>query len=176
MRAYFNIIKEMHQNDEFISTLNESQLASLLDIAENGLGIARGYARNILVQYGLWADPLMQEDNLKYSFAENVDLPPKAGEYMRLKNLIKGYKDNIITLYPNPAKDYLIVEFTFEGLSNNVKLQILSADGKTVKQLDIADNEKKAVIYVGGFASGVYTLALFNGNKMLSHEKFNVIK
>lgn len=175
LQEYFNIRKQMYQNGQFLGTISEEQLAALLNIAETGQGIGRGYARNILNMYGLWDYPDMGDEGLKTSLTDDTwQLSAKAVEYERLKNV--STENMYLTIAPNPAKDYITVKLTTEVIYKNTYLQINSADGKLINQIPMTKNLGETIIDVSKLVPGAYTLVLINGKNLLDRTKFVIVK
>lgn len=63
---------------------------------------------------------------------------------------IKEYTNNIIEIYPNPAKNFV----TIDGLINNSNIQIIDALGKIV--FSESNNSSKVTINTEMFNSGIY--------------------
>lgn len=70
-------------------------------------------------------------------------------------------------LYPNPAKDFLIIEFS--PRIENVYLEIFNMQGKLVKSQIVTKSQNKVVI--SNFISGVYIIKL-NSQKGFAYKKF----
>jgi hypothetical protein len=175
LQEYINIRKQMYQNGQFLGTISEDQLDALLDIAETGQGIGRGYARNILNMHGLWDFPDMGDEGLKTGLTDNTwQLSAKAVEYERLKNV--STENMYLTIAPNPAKDYIIVQLTTEVLFENTYLQINSADGKLIDQIPVTKNLGETIIDVSKLTPGAYTLVLINDKNLLDRTKFVIVK
>jgi len=64
--------------------------------------------------------------------------------------------DNNVSLYPNPAKDILTIETTFNS-NKEQRLEILNLIGQTVFTSNI---NKKATVNTSAFANGVYILKI----------------
>jgi hypothetical protein len=67
-------------------------------------------------------------------------------------------KDNIITLHPNPAKDYVSIE----GLEGGETIKIYDATGRVVKETKAALSS--VTIRLDGLSEGLYQVAVINVN------------
>jgi len=88
-----------------------------------------------------------------------------AYEYQGLKtNNFSVDKNTILSVYPSPAKNYIIVEALPKS-----QIVILNPEGKTVKSITLENHS--TTINLEGFSSGVYFLIVKNANGIAS-EKF----
>lgn len=86
---------------------------------------------------------------------------------------INENKNNIVfTVFPNPAKDFLQVDFTLFQSSNTV-INLISIDGKTIRTLfdnQLAMGANKINLNVNDCKAGVYFLQI-NANNSTSYKK-----
>jgi len=120
---------------------------------DNPAGIS---ARNLLTAYRLMnyeAVIPVPGTSLKASTA-SFDTPRKAKE-----------DKPGIHVFPNPANDYTIVSYNIEG---NGVMQLLSQDGRVIRSESLKSGINKHLIRTEGLPSGVYTISLKSGNKVLT--------
>jgi len=68
-------------------------------------------------------------------------------------------EDKLVTVYPNPAKDFLNIDYSF--LDGSIeKVSLLSIDGRVVLVKDMSNSQRECRIYVGAVAEGLYVLRL----------------
>jgi hypothetical protein len=169
MQAYYQIRKQMQQNGQHLGNLNQNQLDAMMDIAEFGQGMAKGYACNILSLYGLCERP--DDGGLKNQLADEGFLSSKkAIEYERLKNISTAHQH--FTVSPNPARDYIAVQLTEEVLAGEATLNIYSAEGKLLKQHLMDANKSSAIIDVSSLPPGSYSIAFVRSGKQIDSSRF----
>jgi hypothetical protein len=169
MQAYYQIRKHMQQNGQHLGNLNQNQLDAMMDIAEFGQGMAKGYACNILSLYGLCERPDVGE--LKNQLAdEDFLLSKKAIEYERLKNISTAHQH--FTVSPNPARDYIAVQLTEDVLAGEATLNIYSAEGKLLKQHLMDTNKREIIIDVSALPPGSYSIAFLRNGKHIDSSGF----
>jgi len=79
---------------------------------------------------------------------------------------------DVISVYPNPAKDFVSIKYSLFGTSANDKLCIYTMDGKLLREISINKQSGTETIDVKNFANGSYIVRF--GNK--SYKKiFTVI-
>ncbi len=173
MQSYFQLRKQMQQNGQYMSDLDENQLDALMEIAEYGQGIAKGYACNILNIYGL-CDGLLAE-NLKNLYLDEYNAyTRKEREYERLIKIEKAHQ--YISISPNPAKDYITVQLTDEVLSVDAMFHIYGSNGKLVHQQFLAAKHKEMVVDVSKLLPGNYSIAMVINGKPIESGRFVIVE
>lgn len=76
-------------------------------------------------------------------------------------SLNSGQNDKTISLFPNPASDY--VTLIMKNLEDNKKIQVFSATGVLVEEISFTENE--LYIDTGKLVPGVYIVNVQNGQK-----------
>ncbi len=74
-----------------------------------------------------------------------------------------------IKVYPNPAKDYLVIELM--GYEGELALQLIDAKGQQIIVKQIQSKSMQEVINLKEISSGVYQLLIFEGEKQLFTQK-----
>jgi hypothetical protein len=82
---------------------------------------------------------------------------------------IGGMGNAIFSVYPNPAKDYVIVNLPVTG--NPAQLQITDISGRTVKTVVLGMNDFQKTIDLTGLAKGIYAVIWSDGK---SRQSINV--
>ncbi len=169
MQAYYQIRMQMQQNGQHFGNLNQNQLDALMDIAEFGQGMAKGYACNMLSLYDLCDGP--DEGGLKNQLAdEDFQSSKKALEYERLKNITTAHQHFRVS--PNPARDYITVQLNEEVLAGEAILNIYSAEGKLLKQYLMDTNKRETIIDVSTLPPGSYSIAFLRNGKHIDSSRF----
>lgn len=74
-----------------------------------------------------------------------------------------------ISLFPNPTQDVLNLKIE-SSASSNVKVDILSLDGKTIKSIRLSNLESKQ-IDISKLSPGVYLTNFYSGNILIASKK-----
>lgn len=82
-----------------------------------------------------------------------------------------GNTEKNISLYPNPVKDVLFVDFNQEKFSNST-YQLYDAQGKLIKNGNFS--QKKNELNFSMLPASVYIIRIFSDNKMV--KTFKIIK
>jgi hypothetical protein len=76
---------------------------------------------------------------------------------------IKQIKETKLRLYPNPAKEQVMIETS--GLNGSMIVNINDLTGKTVKTFHIENCNKKTPIDLTGVGKGFYIVSVLNNNQ-----------
>ncbi|MFA4864675.1 MAG: T9SS type A sorting domain-containing protein [Bacteroidales bacterium] len=126
-----------------------------------------GYlARNVLIANGIieYIEPIYLAYELKSVFVN----PNKSGD-------TKSYKSNLI-VFPNPAKNYIIVSYDLKERQGKSSISISSIDGKPCYQEYLNGIKNQTIISLSGFSSGVYCIQLKNNGEIIGTVKFVISK
>lgn len=74
-----------------------------------------------------------------------------------------------ISLYPNPTQDILNLEFE-SSTTSNLKVEIISIDGKKVKSTRLSNFESKQ-INISNLSQGVYITNFYSGNVLIASKR-----
>ncbi len=82
-----------------------------------------------------------------------------------------------LRLYPNPARDYITVEYRTADVSTG-KLWLLITDvsGRKLREIALKGGDYDELIDISSLIPGVYTVSIRNERVILSTQKLTVIK
>jgi len=79
-------------------------------------------------------------------------------------------------VYPNPAKDYFIIDyFLLEGNTSAI-IGINDITGKLVKNINIHDKQNQIVVETKDLQSGIYYISLMTNNSISKTVKIAIFK
>lgn len=86
-------------------------------------------------------------------------------------NSVDELKDNIVQVYPSPAKDKVTIQYKVDNIENT---QFLITDvlGSEIELINITNNEGLYSLNISKYAKGVYFLRILNYNHTLYCSKF----
>ena len=145
---------------------NKSPPGVEVDFMNNSDGVVSGYARNILAAKGeiVYKEPyIFPQGELKSSKIRNRGIGEK-------------YESNKLKVYPNPARDYIIIEYTLNREHENTSIVLYDVNGKTIRSHSLNATRDILVIPLTGIPSGNYLCSLRMGNKPVQNVKFIIIK
>jgi hypothetical protein len=165
--AFIDVIEELKYDSTALHELDSFQLASLseLHLFEDLPGTL---SRNMLHYPG------MAETGPYYILPENqlksVYIKPGA-----LTNQAEK-ADSFIKFYPNPAKNYIIVEYTFISSFDYGFLFIYSSDGKLQFSKSLDKNKHDFIINTRDWEQGVYFYKFVNQGDKGENGKIIILK
>jgi len=145
------------------------QQTQLMELATEGAEPVQTYARNVLLA------------NNRISYQEPVNLPdetksaPAGKDPKPAKSLAQG----VLKLFPNPAQQYVIVEYNFTkelSTSENIFLTISSVTGSIIERRTIVKHQDQLLIDCRQLHSGSYICKMSCGKKTLGLGKFIIAK
>jgi hypothetical protein len=159
---FINLIWPLRNNDVIIDSLRINQLF-ILSQSESVPGTM---ARNFLVanEFMDYIEPIYLSDELK-----STSIIPE-----RPKN--NADKNHRLKVFPNPAKDYIIVSYDLSDLAGNVTLRIYSTEGKPLFQYNIGGVENQIIISTESLSSSQYFIQLLNGIYVIESINFIISK
>ena len=76
-----------------------------------------------------------------------------------------------MSLYPNPAKNIIIIEIRLTEYPNKAKIQIINPVGVVINEIPIIHQNDYIVIPLFEYTSGLYFCKLNNGNSLIETKK-----
>jgi hypothetical protein len=153
-------------------TLNEhypdsSQLITLFSMADSCVDMPAVYAGNLLIHLG-WLD----SDEMVYlpvtlNSAVNQILPSK--EIGMLKN-------SFISVFPNPAGNYFIVEYHIEKVYAKAVLSIQDMNGKLIRTISLKGQLNQTIIPTGSLNNGIYLVSLYVDSHLMDSRKIALLE
>lgn len=168
MQNFYGLLFYMQQNNLNFNDFNSEQLNLLEDLELDGHGRVQQYARNIRLNLGLsdYVEPYIIPDLNKSTEMFNFET-----------ELLKSIDEvKYLEVFPNPAKDYVILKYLIDNNLASSYLQITNASGKVLQTIEVLGSEDQIVIDTKNYKSGVYIATLFINGEVAESVKFNIIK
>ncbi len=168
MQNFYGLLFNVQQNNLIFTELNNEQLSLLEDLELEGNGRVQQYARNIRLNLGLsdYVEPYIIPDINKSTEMFNFET-----------ELLKSIDEvKYLEVFPNPAKDYVILKYLEENNAASSYLRITNASGKVLETIKVLGSEDQIVIDTKNYKSGVYIATLFINEEVAESVKFNIIK
>jgi hypothetical protein len=159
--AFMPIAIDLYQNNKSVMELDSTQFQLLDSLATDIYSFPSAFARNIMFFTGKLAyeEPyILPDTSLK---AEALEKP-----YMAKENLPPKFK-----IYPNPAGNYLVIEYNLEMEGCDGIVLFRDNMGKTVKAVNVSSDKYSMVISTSEIISGVYYVSLLCDEQLLATEK-----
>jgi hypothetical protein len=126
------------------------QFDELNTLASTDYDLPGAWARNILIASGLlnYEEPIFNESELKSSRKDKYHLKSSRSINHDLK------------VFPNPAKDFVIVEYKIDDRTESGIIRILDINGRVKNTVHLQSIENQQVIPIADFRSGTYIIQL----------------
>ncbi|MBC8319243.1 MAG: S8 family peptidase [Bacteroidetes bacterium] len=167
LEAYMTIMVQLAQSNNNIYQINVTQKADLFNIYQNSNGLAGAWATNILCTV----------DTLSYK--ENYLLPTignKTGVVKRQRPNNKVFESNKLKVYPNPAKDYVIVEYQLAGNADRAVIKVIDNNGFIRQSIEQENNHGFMVIDTRDLETGTYICNVAANGKLVGVAKFIILQ
>ncbi|HOX77553.1 MAG TPA: T9SS type A sorting domain-containing protein [Bacteroidales bacterium] len=148
-------------NCELDSTIAEQLMLLVFRASKPG-----ALARNTLVANGMltYNEPIYLSDELK----SGIVMPDKP---------FKGLQsEDRLQIFPNPAKEFIIVSYNLKNLNGQSSILINSIDGKPCYSLDLNGEINQVVVSLSTFSAGTYVIQLENKGKIIGSSTFVIAK
>ncbi len=160
---YFKVILALQSEGKNVSEIDSTQKAVLYDIVQNAHGMVQALARNILIK----------TDGLVYNepyLLPDTNTNKSAVAY--LSNNSRFWKiDNYFTLYPNPANNYITLEYKLELTAKKPVIEIYTLEGIHVNTFRLFNNQGVKIIDLRDYTPGTYLIRLSDNGKTLQSAK-----
>ena len=153
-------------NGNTIELLDEGQIAGLQTLANGETGLARAYARNILISLGEldYEEPILHPDFYKTSSAIE-----------EFNELLKAEAPHKLQVYPNPSTGFVILEYKLDSEAQGV-IEVKDMSGKTIHSVSTSGKQDQLTIVTEKWQKGVYIATLKIDGKSIESVKFTLVK
>jgi hypothetical protein len=165
MTNYYEWLSGIPQNGNNILAADSAQIAQLWDINNGEARRARVYARNILTYLGEaeYEEPIILPDLLKSS-----------KEIQEYQDLLNTKQPQFLKVFPNPSRNYIIIEYTLE-VPGNALIEIHQTNGIKDRKIDINNSEDQIVVDTRDWRPGIYIISLIVNEKIIESVKFVIM-
>ncbi len=159
----FDIISDLKFSNPILDSM---QIVDLQDISMNSNELAYVYAKNILVNHGI------EKYNEEIFLPENLKSAP-VWEYS--KNTSSNYT-SLLSVFPNPSKNYFIIEYDIRDNTGNAIIKIFDISGKPFTSIYLKDKQNQRVQPTKDWPSGIYIIQIFINGELKESRKLSLIK
>ena len=164
--GFFAIIKDMRKSNKTIHDLSKEQIILLYAMQQTDRNYTAAYARAILSR--------IDKD---FVYHEPILFPDEEAPLKTVKDKPKPKQlkvENALKVYPNPAKEYFIVEYDLTDNLNNAVFEMIDATGRLVKSIQTNKPNDQLLIKTEGMLSGLYYCRLRNNQKQIGNVKITI--
>lgn len=165
METYLGLMVQLAQSGNNIFQLSDTQKASLYNIHQNSVGLAGAWAKNIL----------RTVDTLSYKESYLLPTVGNKTSIVRRKRPDNSFFNNTrLKVYPNPANDYIIVEYQLEDKDDRAVIKIIDNNGFIRHTLEQENNHGYTVIDTRSLETGTYICHISSNGNLVGVAKFIV--
>lgn len=163
--AFFNVMNALANRETSIFELTTDQISTIGTLVKNGTDPVKSFARNVMVA------------NRQLGFIETIILPDETKASNQRGRFIKTGKisvSNYMKIYPNPARQFIIVEYDLKESyrsGESCNLFLTNAEGKQVTSLVIVKQQDQALIGTASLPAGIYICTLSIGGKAVESQR-----
>lgn len=164
--AYFNVLNSLSTEHRSVLEMYPEEISAIQNLANTSLEPLAGYSRNILIANQLlnYREPILLPDMTK----SGIDKPETFTGHINSETYFR--------IYPNPAGDYIILEYSNPIPSGNIIFVITNLEGKELRKIQVSKQQDQFVVKTDEFGSGTYLCTMYCGNNKLQSQKFIVIQ
>jgi len=161
---YFNILLTLKSENKPVTAVDSAQKATLHNIVQNAGGLVQALARNILIKTGdiVYNEPYILIDTTTNKTARAYK--PLYGTNNETESYIK--------LYPNPANQYITIEYNIQLNTGDAVLEIVTLKGLHKEAIRLTTGWGEKIIDLRNYTSGTYIVRLYINGKYVESKKF----
>ena len=164
--GFMEIARIMHEDSLSYEDLTTSQIDLLYNLAENGMFFPAAYARSLLKCY----DP-------EFEYEEPIALP--VVETYRKRGPVQFVPDTIgcsFKVYPNPALDYVILDFGMQKEDITAVVHITDNKGRLINTIHLDEPVGQLMVGCRELTSGLYHFTLITKRKIVISRKVTIAR
>ena len=166
---YFGVLASLKSENKSILELNTGQITVLQNLSATGREPVCSYARNILLanQLTQYFEPILLPD---------LTNPPPSKPLVKPETTAS---EIYFKLYPNPARQYAIIEYSlsgFQNIQNPIIFVITNLEGKEIKRIQVYKQFDQFILNTTNYIPGTYVCTLYAGGKNLQNQKFVIFR
>jgi hypothetical protein len=160
---YFNILKKMADSNWVACDLDSVSVITLSELKQTGTSQISAFARGMLVKGGFinYIETIVSP---QFTEPSEFYLPYPEKE-------VQDQKRNYITVFPNPASDYVIVYYEMPADRTYNNISLTNEMGYLLGRYSIDAGESQVVLDLRNVPNGSYFISLFGNGNLLETEK-----
>ncbi len=162
---YFDLLLELNSQGKGPTEVDSTQKGLLYSLMQNTDEILKAYCLNILIS----TDRLVYSE--PYTFPDTVSTKSTQVNESNIDNSFLKSSD-FLRLYPNPAKEYITVEYQLPYSFKDGIIEIFNVNGLKIEVMKLGKSWGQKIIDLRTYKSGSFTIRLRNGGKTLQSIKF----
>lgn len=165
--AYYSIAQSVAEGGLHVDFLEESQIGQLETIVGLNLPGVSGAALALLYDNNPLYDGYQEYVLRVTEYSPIMPYPNQEIETSRNTDIFK--------VYPNPANDYITVEYRTGKKYSSLTIEIRDLSGKLILNKALSGGDNEELIGIGDLKPGIYTLTLLGDGNQIEIEKLTVL-
>lgn len=165
--SYINILQNMQNNDITPEDIDSSTVVTLKQIMQNNDPVVSDFARGLLMKgkHIIYTETIATPQNLKTARVYNKEKPISLQD-----------NPSYLKIFPNPADNFVIIEYRLEEKSDNDIIEIIDAVGNLIKRIALTDKINQMTLPLDNFATGTYLVTLLADGKKIETRKLAIVR
>jgi hypothetical protein len=166
--SYFAIAKSLRQKAVPFDGLSQNQKDVLGGIIESSPGTQAASAALALLLF----------NNPDYDYVEPVKefrMENQRKARPQRRAVLVPFETELFKVYPNPAHDFITLEYNNAGQYQNLAYSLNNQSGKMMLNREFNTKEREVLIDLTGLKAGVYTLVIYGDNNIIETHKITII-
>jgi hypothetical protein len=161
---YFEVLLTLQSKQKTFGDLDSTQKTVLYNIMDNTYEQLQAYARNLLIY----------TDGLEYH-EPYIEMDTSSREKSAVYHPVFGNgwpQDVYFKLYPNPANEYIALEYDLGYNTENPVVEIVTLSGVHTETFRLPGIQGVKIVDLRDWQTGTYIIRLTANSKTLQNEKF----
>ncbi len=161
--SYRTLINNWKLADKNMATLDSADIAQLLEYSYLGNTISS----NAMVLLKL---------NNKLEYNEPLNWPVEGEKSNKSNKKTEDELTDYFVVYPNPAKDFVTVDYSLRDSEIDALMTISNSEGKVIVSKSLKNAQNQVLIEVSSWASGQYICTFYIGSEIQESQKIVIAK
>jgi len=161
---FFNLLLTLQSKNKSFTQLDSTEKLFLNEVMNNTGSLLHAYTRNLLIytrdityhEPYIWVDTSTLKANRVHAPGINNQM----------------FDATYFKLYPNPASEYITLEYKFNRGIKNPVIELLTSNGVHLQIFKLFNSQGIKIIDLRDYKPGIYILRLIDNDKTLQNEKF----
>lgn len=167
--SLFNILKTMQRDSINIFDLDSIAIDTLESIGSTCFHYPLAWANSILEQI---------RDDIEERYREEIPDAQGGSQRMEAPHRYVAPKEEFsqLKIYPNPAKEYIALDYEVQGNYQELGIEIINSLGKLVCSKLLQKQKNQKIVDMQSFKPGLYVVNLIGDGKIIDTQKLNIAR
>jgi len=162
---YFDIMNELIRSNKTIYEIDSSQSITMKEIFNASQGFLKVYSKNILISI----------DSIEYNEPYVLPDPELKTSRKVIKPVDKTLEESVFEIFPNPAHEYVIIEYKLESPPIDGSIEFYDSKGVLHKRIALINPYDYLVVDLSLLISGLYICRFIIDGEIIDTKKMSII-